>query len=109
VDAEGVVFQAGGTLNDTISCVQVTCLISDTHSGQWLPWSASNYGQVNPQVTTDNGQYSFYPPPGIYRVMAEREGYPIYVSADLVVLDAPLRHNIAFGYARVYLPLVTRQ
>ena len=53
---------------------------------------------------------SFYTPPGTYRVQAEKEGYPVYVSPDLTVVDRPVRHNVPLGERKwdVYLPLVLR-
>jgi hypothetical protein len=107
IDPDGVVYEAGGTISDTIPGVQITCYYLDTHSGQWLTWDAWTYDQVNPQVTLDDGYYSFYTPPGTYRVTAEKEGYPLYTSPDLAVVDRPVRHNIPLGY-RIYLPLVLK-
>jgi len=109
IDPDGVVYEANGTLSDTIPGVQVTCYYSDTHSGQWLTWDAWTYDQVNPQVTLDDGYYSFYTPPGTYRVTAEKEGYPLYTSPDLVVVDRPVRHNIPLESHKVYLPVVMRE
>ena len=94
--------RASGTISGTISGVQVT-LYSDTHSGQWLMWDAWNYDQVNPQTTLDDGYYSFYTPPGTYRVMAEKNGYPTFTSPNLAVVDKPVRHNVPLGYRWVYL------
>jgi len=108
IDPDGYVYEIGGTISDTIPGVQVTCYYSDTHSGQWVMWDAWNYDQINPQTTLDDGYYSFYTPRGAYRVVAEKEGYPTYTSPDLVVVSTPVRHNIPFGYWKIYLPLVVR-
>lgn len=62
---------------------------------------------MNPQTTLEDGHYSFYVPPGTYRVVAEKEGYPTYTSPGLVVVSAPVRHNIPLGW-RIYLPVVLR-
>ena len=59
IDPDGVVYEATGTLSDTIAGVEVTLYYSDTHTGLWLPWDARNYDQVNPQVTLEDGYYSF--------------------------------------------------
>jgi hypothetical protein len=112
IDPDGYVYDVGGTINDTIPGVQVTCYYSDTHSGQWVTWDAWTFAQVNPQMTLDDGYYSFYAPPGTYRVMAEKEGYPTYTSPDLVVVSTPVRHNIPLEKlstsVEVYLPLLLR-
>lgn len=100
IDPDGFVYEAGGKISDTISGVEVTCYYSDTYSGQWVMWDAWNYeDQVNPQITLNDGYYSFYTPRGVYRVVAKKEGYPIYISQDLVVVDTPIRHNIPLGDA----------
>jgi hypothetical protein len=108
IDPDGYVYEIGGTISDTIPGVQVACYYSDTHSGQWVLWDAWNYGQVNPQTTLEDGYYSFYTPPGAYRVVAEKAGYPVYTSPDLLVVDTPVRHNVPLGYFEIYLPLVLR-
>ncbi|MEE8392268.1 MAG: Ig-like domain-containing protein, partial [Anaerolineae bacterium] len=108
IDPDGVVYEASGSISDTIAGVTVTCYYSDTYRGQWVAWDAWSYAQVNPQVTLDDGYYSFYTPRGTYRVVAEKAGYPTYTSPDLVVVSIPVRHNVPLGYRRVYLPLVLR-
>lgn len=100
-------YEASGTISDTIAGVQVTCYYWDDHSGQWVMWDAWTYGQVNPQTTLEDGYYSFYVPPDTYRVAAEKEGCPAYTSPDLVVVSAPVRHNIPLGW-RIYLPVALR-
>lgn len=111
VDHDGVVYEAAGTISDTITGVLVTLYYSDTHSGQWLLWNARSYDQqVNPQLTLGDGFYSFYVPPGVYRVTAEKEGYPLYVSPALAAVSAPLRHNIPLGKEafHIFLPFLSR-
>jgi hypothetical protein len=110
IDPDGVVYQADGTLADTIPGVQVTLYYSDTHTGLWLPWDAWTYDQINPQMTLDDGYYSFYTPPGTYQVVASKTGYATYTSPDLVVIDHPVRHNVPLGSPdwQIYLPLVSK-
>ncbi|MBN1139010.1 MAG: carboxypeptidase regulatory-like domain-containing protein [Anaerolineae bacterium] len=110
IDPDGVVYEATGTLNDPVADAQVTLYYSDTHAGLWLPWDAWNYDQVNPQMTLEDGYYSFYTPPGNYRVLVEKKGYAAYTSPDLVVVDQPVRHNVPLEDTRerIYLPLVVR-
>jgi hypothetical protein len=113
IDPDGYVYDASKTISDTIAGVQVTCYYSDTHSGQWIVWDAWNYDQVNPQTTLDDGYYSFYTPPATYRVVADKEGCPIYTSPDLVVVSTPVRHNVPFTNVAsrpysIFLPVVLK-
>lgn len=108
IDPDGVVYEASGTISDTISGAYVTCYYWDEHTNQWMIWDAWTYDQVNPQTTAEDGYYSFYVPPGTYQVVAEKEGYPTYTSPGLIVVSAPVRHNIPLGWRYIYLPLVQR-
>lgn len=95
IDPDGFVYEASGTISDTISGVKVTCYYSDTHVGAWVTWDAWNYdNQINPQITGEDGYFSFYTPRGTYRVVAEKRGYHTYTSPDLVVVSEPVRHNV---------------
>jgi hypothetical protein len=110
IDPDGFVYEATGTLSDTLPGVEVTCYYSDTHAGTWVTWDAWNYdSQVNPQVTLEDGYFSFYTPPGTYRLVAEKAGYAPYTSPPLTVVDTPVRHNVPLQSFRIYLPLVLRQ
>lgn len=62
-----------------------------------LRWPADAFeGQVNPQVTGENGYFAFYAPSGLYHIVAEQDGYQPYRSEPLRVISAPL-------YADIYL------
>jgi hypothetical protein len=106
IDPDGVVYEATGTLSNTIPGVTVTCYYSDAYRGQWRIWDAWTFQQINPQITSDDGYYSFYTPRGTYRVVAEKTGYPTHTSPDLVVVSTPVRYNIPLGWHRIYLPLL---
>jgi hypothetical protein len=95
IDPDGFVYEASGTISDTIPGVKVTCYYSDTHVGAWVTWDAWNYdNQINPQLTGEDGYFSFYTPRGTYRVVTEKEGYHTYTSPDLVVVNEPVRYNV---------------
>lgn len=38
-------------------------------------WNAQEFGQINPQITLDDGNYSFLVPSGTYRLIVEKDGY----------------------------------
>ncbi len=50
-------------------------LYVDTGGGNYGLFNAAALGQQNPQVTGENGTYSFIVPPGTYKLVAELDGY----------------------------------
>ncbi len=53
----------------------VTIFTWENATQQWLPWEAASFGQVNPQLTTNQGNYSFMLPPGKYYLEAKVSGF----------------------------------
>lgn len=49
---------------------------------EWKFWDASKYGQLNPQLTDENGEYGWMVPDGTYRVKVVKEGYEDYVTTE---------------------------
>lgn len=78
IDPSGYVYDkvTGKTIDD----VKVTCQILE--SGEWKDWNAELYGQVNPQYTDSEGKYGWMVLEGIYRVIAEKDGYKKFVTTD---------------------------
>ncbi len=115
IDPDGVVFDktkwASQGITQTLTGVSVTCEVSDTVANQWTTWTAWAYDeQINPQVTGADGAYSFFVPPGIYRITADHPNYWPYTSPDIAVVDMPARLNIPLALVRrVYLPTILRQ
>lgn len=59
----------------SINKARVTVYYFQPLSGQWLVWNGESFGQKNPQVTTDDGQYSFMLPSGKYYIEAKADGF----------------------------------
>lgn len=55
---------------------------------QWELWPAQSYGQVNPIVTANTGQYQFLVPGGEYYVEVIKDGYRRTVS-QIFILEKP--------------------
>ena len=94
MDSEGYVYDKdtwdSQGITRTLAGVTVTCQYSDTAANEWLRWQAWAYdAQVNPQVTGADGYYSFFVPPGTYRITANHPDYWPYASPDIVVWDKP--------------------
>jgi hypothetical protein len=115
IDPDGYVFDKSEWesqgITQKLADVSVTCEYSDPVANQWTIWQAWAYdGQVNPQATGPDGYYSFFVPPGTYRVTASRPGYLPFASPDIIVGDAPARLTIPLAqWWRVYLPVILRQ
>ena len=115
IDPDGYVFDKNTWesqgITQTVAGVSVTCEVSDTVANQWTTWAAWAYdGQINPQVTGEDGDYSFFVPPGTYRITARRSNYLPFTSPEIYVVDTPARLNIPLAHWwQVYLPIVLRQ
>jgi plastocyanin len=91
----GVVYDA--STGAAVADAQVTALESNAPTsgdGLFDVWPAEDYGQTNPQTSGVNGAFSFWAPPGLYRLSAVREGYQPYQSWDLSVADDLLRDDL---------------
>ncbi|MFC1638693.1 fibronectin type III domain-containing protein [Patescibacteria group bacterium] len=71
-------------------------LYRDNGEGDYGLWDGINYGQLNPTSTSPDGLYGFIVPPGVYQVVAEKDGYrtkeslPFRVNNGLVTRDLRL-------------------
>jgi plastocyanin len=57
-------------------------------------WPADEYGQENPQVTGEDGYYSFFTPAGTYQVTVVMTDYQSHRSPDLVVVEDPVQYDV---------------
>ncbi len=107
IDPDGFVTdQSTGKL---LEGAEVVCYMLDPQQGQFIPWDAYTWDQINPQVTDTSGYYSFIVPPGTYRIHASRPGYLDFDSGDLVVVDAPVHQNVPLLKIRkIFLPMLKR-
>ena len=95
IDPDGYVFDVDAGVDKTAPIVNlqgrtVTALEEDD-SGNWNRWPAELYeAQINPQVTGVDGYYSFFTPPGNYRITVAGDAlYQPYRSWTLTVVDSP--------------------
>jgi plastocyanin len=104
IDPDGTVFditQGFDPDNPTATAIEgitVTCMVSESEWGGWVPWPAQFYNdQVNPQVTGADGYFAFFTPPGLYYLQVDgKPGYEswrspvIEVSNQVVHVNVPL-------------------
>ncbi len=111
IDPSGYVFDAysGQLLSGALAeCYELV-------NGNWVQWNAQKYGQVNPQITLDDGKYGWMVPEGSYRVVVKKPGYQTFDTLktitgsaynynDLTVL--PERLDINIGLISTDQPIV---
>lgn len=67
---------------ERLSGALAICEVWDTTESKWVFWDAEIYGQVNPQLTDENGEYGWMVPDGKYRVKITKDGYEDYVTTE---------------------------
>lgn len=53
----------------------VTLYYKDTVSKIWTQWDGKPFGQDNPQIIGDSGEYQYFLPPGTYYLQVKATGY----------------------------------
>lgn len=98
VDAGGRYDALTGTFSPVVAVpgITVTAYVSMPEWGGWIPWPAHLYnGQVNPQVTGDDGYFAFFTPPGFYYLEAEGvSGYQAWRSPVVEVVNEIVHVNV---------------
>lgn len=101
IDPEGTVYDA--STGQPIASAQVVCMQENgSGSGAFSSWDAAAYDQINPQIVGADGYFSFFTPPGTYRLNVTKAGYQPFESPDLLVVDAPVHYDVPLT------PLVTK-
>ncbi|PZG17549.1 hypothetical protein C1I95_15260 [Micromonospora craterilacus] len=72
-DPSGFVYE--GLENRRVAGVTATVLRATSPNGPWQPWDAAAYGDLNPQITDDEGRYGWDVPEGWWKVVFTRDGY----------------------------------
>ncbi|TYQ16243.1 UNVERIFIED_CONTAM: Bacterial surface proteins containing Ig-like domains [Acetivibrio alkalicellulosi] len=67
---------------DVLEGVTVICEIYNEDSEEWEMWDAELYGQINPQISDENGYYGWMVHEGTYRVIALMDDYLYYVTTE---------------------------
>jgi len=65
---------------------KVSVYYFETVSRQWILWEAKSYGQVNPQITGKNGNYSLMAPPGKYYLEIDAPGFNS-LQSEIITVD----------------------
>lgn len=73
----------------------IVLLYQRNPDGTDILWPGAQYdNQKNPQMTREDGAFSFLVPPGTYYLLAKREGYHQFQSEPLSVVSDAIQYNI---------------
>ncbi len=99
IDPSGFVYEA--VPSNRVAGVQASCYYEDTYYDiyddphkQVVLWDAEKYGQLNPQLTNEEGRYRWDVPAGLWQVKYEKDGYQTAFSEWLPVPPPQLEVNI---------------
>ena len=101
IDPSGFVFE--GSLDNKLP--GVTAVVEQKENNRWKNWNAHDFGQINPQVTKEDGKYGWDVPQGEWRVIFSKEGYNTYTSR--VVTVPPPETELNVPLIRTDDPVVT--
>ncbi len=86
VDSFGYVFETVEDGTERVANATVTLFSND--DGFFEVWDGSEYSELNPITTLDDGSFAWYVPIGEYYVLAEKEGYDSAQTEVLYVTDS---------------------
>ncbi|MCG1021384.1 leucine-rich repeat domain-containing protein [Sutcliffiella horikoshii] len=94
IDPSGYVFE--GSMDYRLPGVTAEVFERDKQNDQlWKPWNAAFFGgQVNPQITDEDGRYGWDVPEGFWMVEWTKEGYETYQSRIVEVPPAETELNV---------------
>src|SRR5690606_28281794 len=90
IDPSGYVLE--GSMDNRLH--GVTAVEEEDVDGKWKQWNAEFYGQINPQITDEDGRYGWDVIQGNWRVIFSKEGYDTYISRTVVVPPAETQLNV---------------
>lgn len=95
-DPSGYVYEAVPT--NRIEGVKAT-IFYDEDVNVPVQWAAEEYGEVNPQITEEDGLYAWDVPQGMWKVVFEKDGYETTQTEWLPVPPPQLEVNIPMSHA----------
>ncbi len=91
IDPAGYVFE--GSMDNRLQGVTAT-VFQEEGEENWVQWNAAVVGQVNPQITGEDGRYRWDVPEGNWQVRFNKEGYEPYSSRVVPVPPPETELNI---------------
>ena len=93
IDPEGYVYRVEQDGAETRIKNAKASLYLQTSENEYVLWPASEFNQENPQITTNNGKYSFLVPEGTYYLAVEANNYHSYQSNTFKVREGESIHE----------------
>ncbi len=88
VVSPGIVYEKVAGKEQGIAQAEVVLYTVDAQTGLATIWEASVYKQENPLKTNQNGAYSFFVPPGLYRLEVKAKRFQDYTGPKLQITEA---------------------
>ncbi len=117
IDPSGFVYEA--VESNRLADVTATVYEVDTNTGTRTPWAAGEYSQENPLVTTTQGNYQWFVPPGGWSVSFSKGGFENYTTGEHDGTDAaqaggttwympvaPVQLDVNIGMTSITAPMV---
>ena len=101
IDPSGYVYEA--VTANRLSGVTTTVYYQDTDTGDEVLWDATEYDQVNPLITYNDGIYAWDVPEGMWKVKYEKDGYETAYSDWMEV--PPPQTNVNIGLVSYEKPV----
>ncbi|MCU7380536.1 fibronectin type III domain-containing protein [Clostridiales Family XIII bacterium ASD5510] len=102
IDPSGYVYE--GVTDNRIRDVKVTAYYKENEKSNTIKWDASEYDQINPLITAEDGTYAWDVPEGLWQVKYEKEGYQTTYSEWLPV--PPPQTEVNIGMVSKIKPVV---
>ena len=93
IDPEGYVYETTRKGIEARIPNATVSLYFKTQTEDYILWPASEFNQENPQITTNNGKYSFLVPEGTYYLKIEANDYHSYQSNNFEVREGESIHE----------------
>lgn len=101
IDPSGYIYE--GVPSNKLCNVKTSLYYMD-RDGIPIEWDASEYDQINPIFTEEDGEFEWFVPFGLWQVKAEREGYETYYTDWMRV--PPAQMDVNFGLISTERPVI---
>ncbi|MFV8826433.1 leucine-rich repeat domain-containing protein [Alkalihalobacterium sp. APHAB7] len=90
IDPSGYVFE--GSMDNRLP--GATAIVEEFKNNRWVMWNAEFFGQINPQITDEDGRYGWDVYQGDWRVIFSKEGFETYISRIVTVPPEETELNV---------------